>query len=257
MVTRVATVAFEGIATRAVDVQVLVSSGIVGGGLHAKPGEVSLAHRGVLFLDEFAELDSLRQPLESGEVAISRANHRTVYPARFQLVAAMNPCRCGHANEPGYACKRQPNERCMAQYQSRLSGPLLDRIDIRVELAAMTAADLVLPPPAEGSAEVAQRVAAARERQAKRYEAHGVAGDLTNAACPPALLAEVAKLDFRGAHLAARRGRGAAADGARLSPRHQARPNPHRSRGRRGDRPYHLAEALSHRIVADRVGEAA
>ena len=180
MVTRVATVAFEGIATRAVDVQVLVSSGIVGGGLHAKPGEVSLAQRGVLFLDEFAELDSLRQPLESGEVAISRANHRTVYPARFQLVAAMNPCRCGHANEPGYACKRQPNERCMAQYQSRLSGPLLDRIDIRVELAAMTAADLVLPPPAEGSAEVAARVAKARAVQTKRGAALG-SGARTNA----------------------------------------------------------------------------
>jgi magnesium chelatase family protein len=98
---------------------------LVGGGTHARPGEISLAHHGVLFLDELPEfqpqvLDSLRQPLETGEIAVSRANHRAVYPARFQLVAAMNPCRCGHAMDPGYACKRQPNERCVAQYQARL-----------------------------------------------------------------------------------------------------------------------------------------
>ncbi len=92
------------------------------------PGEVSLAHHGVLFLDELPEfspqaLDSLRQPLETGSVAVSRANHRVTYPARFQLVAAMNPCRCGRATEPGYACKRAPNDKCMAQYQARLLGP--------------------------------------------------------------------------------------------------------------------------------------
>ena len=118
---------------------------LVGGGTGARPGEVSLAHNGVLFLDELPEfgtpvLDSLRQPLETGEVSIARANHRVTYPARFQLVAAMNPCRCGHATEPGYACKRQPNERCMAQYQARLSGPLLDRIDLHIEVPAVTAA---------------------------------------------------------------------------------------------------------------------
>lgn len=101
---------------------------LVGGGLHARPGEASLAHHGVLFLDELPEfhpqvLDSLRQPLETGEIMIARANHRVVYPARFQLVAAMNPCRCGRATEPGYACRRQPNDRCMAAYQARLSGP--------------------------------------------------------------------------------------------------------------------------------------
>ena len=101
---------------------------LVGGGVHAKPGEISLAHNGVLFLDELPEfqpqvLDSLRQPIETGEVAIARANHRVVYPARFQLIAAMNPCRCGMANEPGYACKRAPNDRCVAQYLGRLSGP--------------------------------------------------------------------------------------------------------------------------------------
>ncbi len=137
---------------------------LVGGGLRARPGEISLAHHGVLFLDELPEfqpqvLDSLRQPLEIGEVAIARANHRVTYPARFMLVAAMNPCRCGRANEPGFACKRGANARCAAEYQGRLSGPLIDRIDLHIEVAAVTAADLILPPPAEGSREVAARVA--------------------------------------------------------------------------------------------------
>ena len=154
---------------------------LVGGGVQARPGEVSLAHHGVLFLDELPEfqpqvLDGLRQPIETGEVAIARANHRTIYPARFQLIGAMNPCRCGHANDPGFACRRQPNERCIAAYQTRLSGPLLDRFDLRIEVPAVTAADLILPPPAEGSAEVAARVAAARARQQKRYAALGLPG---------------------------------------------------------------------------------
>jgi magnesium chelatase family protein len=121
---------------------------LVGGGAHARPGEISLAHNGVLFLDELPEfqpqvLDSLRQPIETGEVAIARANHRVVYPARFQLIAAMNPCRCGSANEPGYACKRAPNERCVAQYLGRLSGPLLDRFDLVVDVPSVSAADLM------------------------------------------------------------------------------------------------------------------
>ena len=131
---------------------------LVGGGVHARPGEISLAHNGVLFLDELPEfqpqvLDSLRQPIETGEVAIARANHRVVYPARFQLVAAMNPCRCGMANEPGYACKRAPNDRCVAQYLGRLSGPLLDRFDLVVDVPAISAADLMTPPAQEGSPE--------------------------------------------------------------------------------------------------------
>src|SRR6185312_523145 len=151
---------------------------LVGGGLRARPGEVSLAHHGVLFLDELPEfqpqaLDALRQPLETGEVAIARVNHRTTYPARFMLVAAMNPCRCGHANDPGYACRRGPNLRCAADYQARISGPLLDRIDLHIEVPAVTAADLILPPPSEGSREVAARVARARDIQTARYAALG------------------------------------------------------------------------------------
>src|SRR5262252_1423857 len=118
---------------------------LVGGGLRARPGEISLAHGGVLFLDEFPEfdprvLDSLRQPLETGEVAIARANHRVTYPARFMLIAAMNPCRCGRASEPGFACHRGQIARCTGEYQARLSGPLIDRIDLHIEVPAVTAA---------------------------------------------------------------------------------------------------------------------
>jgi magnesium chelatase family protein len=179
---------------------------LVGGGTRARPGEISLAHQGVLFLDELPEfqpqvLDSLRQPLETGEVAIARANHRIVYPARFQLVAAMNPCRCGHATDPGYACNRQPNARCIAQYQARLSGPLLDRIDLHVEAPAVAAADLMLPPPAEGSAEVGARVAAARAIQTRRYAELGLANVGSNAAAPAAVIEEVAQPDARGLSL--------------------------------------------------------
>ncbi|MGY2048850.1 YifB family Mg chelatase-like AAA ATPase [Methylobacterium sp. JK268] len=173
---------------------------LVGGGAGARPGEASLAHGGVLFLDELPEfspqvLDSLRQPLETGSVMIARANHRVTYPARFQLVAAMNPCRCGQANEPGYACRRGPNERCVAQYQARLSGPLLDRIDLQIEVPAVTAADLILPPPPEGSAEAAARVAAARVLQDRRYTGAGLPPGTTNASCPAAEIEEAARPD--------------------------------------------------------------
>jgi magnesium chelatase family protein len=176
---------------------------LVGGGLRAKPGEASLAHHGVLFLDEFPEfepraLDSLRQPLEVGEVSIARANHRVTYPARFMLVAAMNPCRCGHANEPGFACKRGLPTRCAADYQARLSGPLLDRIDLTIELPALTAADLILPPPAEDSRTVGARVARARERQSHRYAQLGLAGVSCNAYAPATVLEETAKPERSG-----------------------------------------------------------
>jgi magnesium chelatase family protein len=176
---------------------------LVGGGLRVRPGEVSLAHNGVLFLDEFPEfspqaLDSLRQPLETGDVAIARANHRVTYPARFMLVAAMNPCRCGRASEPGFACKRGPNVRCAADYQARLSGPLLERVDLHIEVPAVTAADLILPAPTEGSHEVAERVARARAIQAQRYAAIGLPHVRTNATAQGSVLEEVARPDAAG-----------------------------------------------------------
>jgi magnesium chelatase family protein len=144
---------------------------LTGGGLKARPGEVSLAHNGVLFLDELPEfgvqaLDSLRQPLETGEVSVARANAHVRYPARVQLVAAMNPCRCGHGGAGKGACGRAP--RCQSDYQGRVSGPLMDRIDLQVDVPPVTAADLALPPPAEGTAQAAARVEAARAMQTAR-----------------------------------------------------------------------------------------
>ncbi|MDJ0979337.1 MAG: YifB family Mg chelatase-like AAA ATPase [Erythrobacter sp.] len=144
---------------------------LTGGGLKVRPGEVSLAHLGVLFLDELPEfqrqvLDSLRQPLETGCVDVARANAHVTFPANVQLVAAMNPCRCGHAGEADNICARHP--RCVGEYQGRLSGPLLDRIDLHVEVPAVSAMDLSLPPASEGSADVAERVAAARQRCTER-----------------------------------------------------------------------------------------
>jgi len=149
---------------------------LTGGGLRVRPGEVSLAHLGVLFLDELPEfqrpvLDSLRQPLETGEVSVARANAHVTFPARVQLVAAMNPCRCGHLGDPALGCSRAP--KCAADYQSRVSGPLLDRIDLHVDVDPVSAADLALPPPAEGSAEVGARVRAARAIQTARFAETG------------------------------------------------------------------------------------
>lgn len=179
---------------------------MVGGGVRAKPGEASLAHHGVLFLDELPEfaapvLDSLRQPIETGDVLIARANFHVRYPARFQLVAAMNPCRCGYGKASGRACGRGPN--CEAVYQSRVSGPLFDRIDIAIELAPVTPADLAAPARGEASAPVAARVAAARAMQGERAAALGLAQTL-NAALPDAMLARVAEPDADGASLLAR-----------------------------------------------------
>lgn len=189
---------------------------LVGGGSRPKPGEASLAHLGVLFLDELPEfqpnvLDALRQPLETGEIIVARANHRIQYPARMQLVAAMNPCKCG-GGSPGESCKRGP--RCAADYQARISGPLLDRIDLQIEVPAVSAADLCLPAPREGSAEVRARVSAARERQRERIAAKGVRGVRTNADCSGQLLEEIAKPDEAGLALLRQ-----AADTLRLSAR--------------------------------------
>jgi magnesium chelatase family protein len=173
---------------------------LVGGGLRAKPGEVSLAHNGVLFLDELPEfnpqvLDSLRQPLETGEAIIARANHRVTYPARIQMVAAMNPCRCGHAGEPGHQCRR--GERCVTEYQARISGPFLDRIDLRIEVPAVTAADLIGPAESEPSSEAAKRVLVARKLQEQRFFDLGVAAR-TNAQAPAAVVEKMAQPDDKG-----------------------------------------------------------
>ncbi|MDP6351962.1 MAG: YifB family Mg chelatase-like AAA ATPase [Alphaproteobacteria bacterium] len=152
---------------------------MTGGGPRARPGEVSLAHLGVLFLDELPEfprqvLESLRQPMEAGSVTVARASAHVTYPARIQVLAAMNPCRCGYLGDPDQACNRVPG--CAIQYQSRISGPLFDRIDLHVDVPALSAADLTLPPPAEGSAEIAKRVTAARVVQRDRYDNVTTAG---------------------------------------------------------------------------------
>lgn len=172
---------------------------LVGGGSRARPGEISLAHRGVLFLDELPEfarpaLEALRQPLETGRATVARANSHAVYPAKAQLVAAMNPCRCGYLGDPGRACRRAP--KCALEYQAKISGPLLDRIDLHVEVAAVSPADLSLPPAAENSATVAARVATARAIQTHRYE--GIDGVTCNAEADGQLLARIATPDAPG-----------------------------------------------------------
>lgn len=190
---------------------------LVGGGHRALPGEMVLAHNGVLFLDELPEfqpraLEALRQPMESGEAVIARANHHVTYPARFQLVAAMNPCKCGMSGEAGHVCRRGP--RCSTDYQARISGPLLDRIDIQIELTAVRASDLTLPPPSEGSAEVAARVAAARAIQRQRFATLGLQGLRTNAQLDGTLLEQLARPDANGLALLSQ-----AADALNLSAR--------------------------------------
>jgi len=156
-----------------------------------------------------AVLDSLRQPLEAGEVSVARANGHVTYPARVQLVAAMNPCRCGLLGDPALACSRVP--KCAADYQGKVSGPLLDRIDLHVEVEAVRAIDLALPPPAEGSAEVAARVARVRAVQARRLAG---TGRRTNAELDGDLLEAHATPDAAGRELLLR-----AAEALRLSAR--------------------------------------
>ncbi|KAA9385724.1 YifB family Mg chelatase-like AAA ATPase [Neorhizobium galegae] len=233
---------------------------LVGGGLRARPGEASLAHHGVLFLDEFPEfspqaLDALRQPLETGECIIARANHRVSYPASIQLVAAMNPCRCGMAGEPGHSCARGP--KCMSDYQGRISGPLMDRIDIRIDVPAVSAADLIRPMPAESSADVARRVAAARDRQRERFEHAGFPRVLTNARCSTALIEKIAEPDPGGLQLlrdAAEKLKFSARGYHRILKvaRTLADLDGKDTVGR-----IHLAEAISYRMVGERLATAA
>jgi magnesium chelatase family protein len=174
------------------------TAALVGGGSRARPGEISLAHRGVLFLDELPEfsrptLEALRQPLETGRVVVARANSHAAYPARFQLVAAMNPCQCGYLDDPQLACSKAP--RCAEDYQGRISGPLFDRIDIHIEVPAVDPLDLSAPPPKEASATVAARVAKAREIQVMRYKDRNLT---SNAEVDGELLEEVAAPDADG-----------------------------------------------------------
>lgn len=170
---------------------------LVGGGAKAKPGEVSLAHNGVLFLDELPEfnrsaLESLRQPLESRVIHVARANNHISYPANVQLITAMNPCKCGYLADAERACTRAP--RCGKDYQAKISGPLLDRIDIHIEVSDVSARDLTLPKSKETSKDVRARVNAARAIQAARYKDHNLR---VNAEADGNLLEEVTQIDAK------------------------------------------------------------
>lgn len=174
---------------------------IVGGGRGAKPGEVSLAHNGVLFMDEFPEyprtvLETLRQPIESGEIIVSRANAHVRYPCRFMLIAAANPCKCGYLSDPNRACARVPI--CGEEYMSRISGPLMDRFDLRVEMPPVALRDLDLPATGETSATIAKRVAAGRAVQSARFEGSTLR---ENADLEGAALEDVATPDSEGKDL--------------------------------------------------------
>ncbi len=171
---------------------------LVGGGRKAVPGEISLAHNGVLFLDELPEfnratLEALRQPLEDGIITISRVNAHTTYPAKFQLIAAMNPCRCGNLGIPGHECPRAPL--CALDYQSKISGPLLDRIDLQIEVHAVSPWELADVKPGESSVAILTRVMNARRIQRERFKRLGAPKLHTNSELKGDLLTEATKLD--------------------------------------------------------------
>ena len=234
---------------------------LTGGGMRAKPGEISLAHQGVLFLDELPEfdarvLDPLRQPMENGEVAVSRANHRVTYPARFMLIAAMNPCRCGHAYEPGFSCKRGQIE-----LHRRLSdahfGP--DHGPHRPAHRGAGGHRRRSDPAAAGGrlGRSRRRVAAARDIQLARYAAAGLPNVRTNAEAPASVLEQIAQPDAQGTKLLRD-----AAETMRLSARgyHRvlrvARTLADLDGADKIGR-LHLAEALSYRALAEDLRSAA
>lgn len=172
---------------------------IVGGGRGAKPGEISLAHNGVLFMDEFPEypravLETLRQPIETGEVVVARANAHVRYPCRFMLVAAANPCKCGYLADPARACARVPL--CGEEYLGRISGPLMDRFDLRIDVPPVAYSDLDLPESGDSSAEMAARISVARDVQTARFSEYP---DMrVNADAEGAVLDEIATPDEEG-----------------------------------------------------------
>lgn len=171
---------------------------LIGGGRKGVPGEISLAHNGVLFLDELPEfnrstLEALRQPIENGYVTISRVHCHTQYPANFQLVAAMNPCRCGYLGMSGQECSRAP--KCAEEYQSRISGPLMDRFDIHIQVPPVSPWDMAEVKKGESSAQIRQRVVAARQIQQQRFNQLGYPNLHTNSQLKGDILEEVTQLD--------------------------------------------------------------
>ncbi|WP_417254087.1 YifB family Mg chelatase-like AAA ATPase [Celeribacter sp.] len=223
---------------------------IVGGGRGAQPGEISLSHNGVLFLDELPEfprpvLETLRQPIETGEVMVARANAHMRYPARFMLVAAANPCKCGYLPDPARACAKVPL--CGEDYLGRISGPLMDRFDLRIEMPPVQFQDLDLPQSGDSSATVAARVAQARALQSERYNGSGFR---TNAQIEGKMLEDVAAPDAEGREILTK-----AAERLGLSARgyHRVLRVARTIADLAGEehiRRPHLAEALSYRVVS-------